>query len=77
MEWISVKDRLPEKSGEVVIMTLSIITGKVLTITNVAYSAKWKAFNAYDEDSKDFVQKTEIHADYWMPMPEPPEVKHE
>lgn len=70
--WISVKDRLPEESGEVVTMTLSTDGESVVNVMSVSYSAKWKAFNTHDFFEEEKVRKYETHPDYWMPMPEPP-----
>lgn len=69
--WISVKDRLPEKSGHVI--TLS----KFAVISVHDYSVKWKAFNAHDISSREFVDKYNLNDRvlYWLPMtvlPEPP-----
>lgn len=50
VEWISVADRLPEKSGDVLIFipyTDELMEGRGY-LARVHYSAKHKAFNAYD-----------------------------
>ena len=52
-------ERLPEKSGEYLVFTAN---GN-WTVLN--YSARHKAFNAYDEGSKN----REIHCISWMPLP--------
>lgn len=60
--WVSVKDFLPETSSEYMTCT----NGHVYPYS---YSAKHKAFNAYD------FQETPEHAievDYWYPRPKPP-----
>ena len=71
-EWISVEDRLPEKSMMVLACTHS---GNISVQT---YSAKWQAFNAHDTSSKDAVEAYNVNhlIAYWMPLtvlPEPPE----
>ena len=71
-KWISVKDRLPEQSGQVVAMTLSLDGERVNCIMNMNYSARHKAFNALDDDSVVRARKTEIHPAFWMPMPKVP-----
>ena len=71
--WISVKERLPEQSGQVVAMTLSFDGERVNCVMNMYYSAKHKAFNVFDDDSAARVRKTEIHPAFWMPMPNVPE----
>lgn len=62
--WVSVQDFLPKESGEYMTCT----DGRVYPYS---YSAKHKAFNAYDH------QETPEHAievDYWYPRPKPPVV---
>lgn len=61
--WISVKNRLPNKSGKVL-----VCCGKNY-VTDVNYSAKHKQFNNYDECEK---AKKEWDVIYWMPIPELP-----
>ena len=75
VHWISVKERLPEQSCQVVAMTLFFDGDKeqVSSIMNMAYSAKWKAFNTYDYPNEAEARKTEIHPAFWMPMPDVPE----
>ncbi len=64
VRWISVKDRLPEKSGDVLVCS----RGYCLPVT---YSQRWKAFNAsdYDDGTKHAINSVT----HWMPLPEPPE----
>lgn len=67
MRWISVKDRLPEKSGEYLAITKS--RGHYMVLP---YSAKHKLFNSYDS-SRGRELKSAIECTHWMPLPEPPE----
>lgn len=68
-EWISVKERLPEKSGYYITATKYIAPNKygvpVLSryIDKVYYSAEQKVFNP----------RYEIEAAYWMPIPACPD----
>ena len=67
MEWISVKDRLPEKSGDYL-----AFTEKGIFIV-LSYSEMHRAFNAYDWCEN----ITPIRCTHWMPLPDAPEVEHE
>lgn len=69
MKWISVADRLPEKSGMVMVLTPGFegLT-RHLHITN--YSAQHKAFNAYDGQENMDHAFTEV--DYWAELPKGP-----
>ena len=64
MEWISVKDRLPERSGEYLVFTAN---GAYMALE---YSEKHRAFNASDwlEDANKAISCT-----HWMPLPDVPE----
>lgn len=62
--WISVEDRLPEKSGDVLVCS----RGYCLP---VPYSQRWKAFNASDYD--DGTKHALNSVTHWMPLPEMPE----
>lgn len=62
-EWISVKDRLPEKSASVLICA----TGHRVT----AYYDKVKEVFRLTED-ENLYYLTE-YVTHWMPLPEPPE----
>lgn len=68
--WISVKDRLPEESGYVLVHC-SEPKGY---IRGVQYSAKNKAFNASDDSNAESAFTDVTH---WMPLPEPPENEKE
>ena len=65
-QWISIKDRLPEKSGEYLVLCQTAANMMVLN-----FSRKHLAFNVFD-CQKD--AKTEIkNITHWMPLPKPPE----
>lgn len=66
-DWISVKERLPEKSGMYFVIALDN------WITTMDYSAKHKTFNANDWNDDKFIHDNEIHCKYWMPIPKLPE----
>lgn len=67
--WVSVEDRLPKNSCDVICYDCRI---NQLYFTN--YSSRHKEFNvADDDDSEGFA----IHPTHWMLLPELPEVKHE
>ncbi len=61
--WIPCSERLPEKSGKVLICSADGY------IAVVPYSAKHRQFNSYD----DFPKKDTVFNDTvaWMPLPEP------
>lgn len=62
IKWISVDDRLPEKSGEVLVY-------KPNYMCVLDYSRKHQAFNAFDDlESVDYA----IEVTHWMPLPKPP-----
>ena len=64
VQWVSVDERLPMVSG----VYLTTDSGICQCLH---YSAKYKAFNAFDE-SKD--NEHVLPVECWMPLPEPPEV---
>jgi hypothetical protein len=65
--WVSVKDRLPDESGIVLVYCNGYIT-------NVHYSKKHQKFNMFDcikdEDAKEYSAFDDVT--HWMPLPEPP-----
>ena len=61
-KWISVEDRLPEESGEYLVVTRG---GVCMTM---AYSAVHRVFNAFDWGEAN----APINCDYWMFLPEMP-----
>lgn len=64
-QWISVKDRLPERSGDVLVCHDEYYIMSVLS-----YSWRHKAFNAFDSlpTSENRIESVT----HWMPLPEPP-----
>lgn len=63
-KWISVKERLPEKSGYYLCWM-----PKYETMDKVHYSAKHMAFNAFDTTC---IPESVISVTHWRPLPEPP-----
>ena len=62
-EWISVDDKLPEKSGYYLVFADN--GGREV----LSYSKKYQAFNAFDDAySEEYV----IPVTHWTPMPNPP-----
>lgn len=68
MEWISVKDRLPDTDDYFLIVDYH---GNVEMAWFDLY--RTKKFQQYDHNVYPF----EIHANYWMPLPEPPKEPQE
>lgn len=62
-EWISVEERLPERSCECLVAT------NIGGIYQVSYSHRYKAFNALDTDEAKYAMLAVTH---WMPLPNPP-----
>ena len=62
MEWISVKDRLPEESGNYIV---AAFTGADIRTSMVPYSHRIKHWNLTGARSYWKIL-------YWMPLPEPP-----
>ena len=65
-KWISVKERLPEKSG--LYLTYHAKRGSM----TMHYSVNNEAWNAFDHEDR---PKYALKVTHWMPLPEPPEVK--
>ena len=89
-EWISVKDRLPDKLEAVNIVWVNNypepyyvdIKGKPFVATGYYYSGKWWWYSATCEDYLAEYGESEFDAiddrieiTHWMPLPEPPEEK--
>ncbi len=64
-DWISVKDRLPDKSGHY----LCAHNG---CISCLAFSQRHKLFNSYDSFREKEAKRRAISVTHWMPIPEPP-----
>ena len=56
-QWISVKERLPEKDGSYIVR--SSLTGKVFT------AHFWTGNGTWSGSAKTYIS-------HWMPLPEPP-----
>ena len=65
-KWISVKDRLPEESGNY----LTYKSNSFMAV--LTYSAKYKLFNAWDWLSKETCIRNATKVTHWMPLPEEP-----
>lgn len=65
-QWISVKERLPDESGDYLTFRKSGICAVL------GYSAKYHAFNSCDNLPKSAL-KYRIKVTHWMPLPQPPE----
>lgn len=69
MKWISVKDRLPDRSG------LYLVHGQGGYMVVVQYSTFFGKFNAWDGSaSRDVEQLAFDDVTHWMPLPAPPAV---
>ena len=69
--WISVKDRLPEKSGYYLVCDVPY---KIMSVA--AYSARWERFNCYDTFDEEYVnEQGDYEVTHWMPLPDAPEVE--
>ena len=64
-EWISVKDRLPEESGNYL-----CASGRVCQILH--FSEKYKRFNVRDSFNQKEACLMGVHITHWMPLPELP-----
>ena len=67
-EWISVDERLPEKSGDYLTYHNGVISA-------LMYSKRHKLFNAEDTLDEKFSKANCIEVSHWMPLPEPPKMK--
>ena len=65
MEWISVKDRLPENEGFYLVYCKDVLETESEDVPSMIVDT----FNTYG-DEKWFSEYED--ADYWMPLPEPP-----
>jgi len=65
MEWISVKDRLPETEGHYLVYSKDVLELESEDVSPMIVDS----FNIYEEE-KWFSEYED--ADYWMPIPKPP-----
>ena len=69
MEWISVKDRLPERNVE--ILTYAIVREEYKNLVLGEIEPQYYVNKLYDDDNfleDDFTRKIT----HWMPLPDPP-----
>lgn len=64
-EWISVKDRLPDSSG-------NYLTYRDGYCYVLSYSTKHKLFNTFDEVDSEGAKRYHIAVTHWMPLPSAP-----
>ena len=71
-EWISCKDRLPEKSGSYLTVDMD---DEYLFVKTLNYSDKWRGWNCIESvDDEAEARAYEMHVTHWMHLPELPEV---
>jgi hypothetical protein len=71
MEWISVKERLPEKKGMRILIVCDLRSGPYITI------GEW-GNDEWDIDRPDRLYGLSAESvTYWMPLPEPPNKEKE
>lgn len=68
-EWISVKDRLPEKGQDVLLLTDWFGGASFITIGYLG-GTRWISYEIGRAN-------VGIHVTHWMPLPEPPEEETE
>lgn len=64
--WISVKDKLPNNSNEVIVFCLddSVTTGKYIRVSKDKYLWKSPIYSPYIDNT--------LNVTHWQPLPEPP-----
>lgn len=64
--WISVKDRLPNNSNEVIVFCLDdvVTTGKYIRVSKDKYLWKAPIYSPYIDNN--------LNVTHWQPLPEPP-----
>ncbi len=72
INWINVKDALPEKSGEVLVAFASRDGDVFYGIANVEYSSRHKKFNVYDWMDEEDATNMSYTPTHWTPLPKPP-----
>lgn len=75
-EWISAKNRLPEKGGKYLVCWKGFLLPDVDLLY---YSTDCKQFGFWSDEEGDFVWNIEPvkEVTHWMPIPELPEVENE
>lgn len=76
-EWISVKDRLPEKDGEYLVFTEQRDCFNALFESEIGDGGEFGVWlNSYHPDTLGFLDSEWQEYEgitHWMPLPEPPE----
>lgn len=72
MEWISIKDRLPEE-GEDVLFSVAP-NGVPFTRIGLYGDGNWKLLCGMFGEYRTFTSKTVWPVTHWMPLPPPPKV---
>lgn len=67
LEFVSVKDRLPEKSEKYLTITLGDNINTFYSCDVLTYSDKHKAFNAFDSLPN---AKHKLEVDFWAELPQ-------
>ena len=73
-EWVSVKDRLPEESGNVIVCLMLPYLNNKRFATECHYSAYHRKFGCFDTLGEEGLPPCGV-VTHWMRMPELPEVK--
>lgn len=74
VKWIPVKERLPEASGEYLVFNAYSDYAQRGYLYVIDYSSKHRAFNAFDTQDEELVQKHAFtNVAFWAELPEPPE----
>ena len=75
-EWISVKDRLPEKAGTYIVYIQQDNVNYIKDVFAASYSAEQKIWAIGDEEPLLLNAITQSHkhiyVSHWMPLPKPP-----
>lgn len=88
MEWISVKDRLPEKNEYVLIgwiddlynkypesMDCSLAFGQIHSVPTLPDTKIWATIKFGGQDNHSIMLQIDSPPTHWMPLPEPPKEK--